>query len=111
MAYDEKLAKRLSGVFKRRKGASEKKMFGGVAYMLNGHMCCGIVKDMLVVRVGPEAYEEALKEKNVRPMDFTGRPMKGYVYVEPKGIESDDNLKSWTERGMKFVKTLQPKSS
>lgn len=109
MAYDEKLAERLGKIFKRRKGASEKKMFGGIAYMLNGHMCCGIVKDTLMVRVGPGAYEDALKEKHVKPMDFTGKPMKGYVYVEPQGIESDDDLKSWTDRGIKFVKTLPPK--
>lgn len=71
MAYDEKLAERLSKTFSRRKGAKEKKMFGGIAYIVNGHMCCGIVKDMLVVRVGPDAYEEALEEKHTRPMDFT----------------------------------------
>lgn len=109
MAYDEKLAERLSKVFRRRKNAAEKKMFGGIAYMVNGHMCCGIVKDMLVVRVGPDAYEEALEEKHTKPMDFTKRPMKGYVYVEPKGIKSDENLKYWIERGIKFVRTLTPK--
>ena len=109
MAYDEKLAERLSRAFSRRNGASEKKMFGGIAYMVNGHMCCGIVKDMLVVRIGPDAYDEALKEKHTRPMDFTGKPMKGYVYVKPKGIKSDENLKSWIERGIKFVRTLPAK--
>lgn len=109
MAYDEKLAERLRKVFMRRKGAVEKKMFGGIAYMVDGHMCCGIAKDMLVVRVGPDAYEEALKEKYVRVMDFTGKPMKGYVYVEAGGIKSDESLKSWIDRGIKFVKTLQLK--
>lgn len=109
MAYDEKLAERLSKAFRRRKGAAEKKMFGGIAYMVDGHMCCGVIKDMLVVRVGPGAYEKALEEKHTRPMDFTGRPMKGYVYVEAKGIKSDENLKSWIERGIKFIKTLPPK--
>ncbi len=109
MAYDEKLAERLSKAFRRRKGAAEKKMFGGIAYMVDGHMCCGVIKDMLVVRVGPDAYEKALEVKHTRPMDFTGRPMKGYVYVEAKGIKSDENLKSWIERGIKFVNTLPPK--
>lgn len=109
MAYDEKLAERLSAIFKIRKNVVEKKMFGGIAYMVGGHMCCGIAKVMLVVRVGPEAYEEALKEKYVREMDFTGKPMKGYVYVESGGIKSDEDLKSWIERGIKFVKTLPPK--
>lgn len=111
MAYDEKLAERLSAFFKRRKNIVEKKMFGGIAYIVGGHMCCGIAKEMLVVRVGPNAYEDALKEKHVREMDFTGKPMKGYVYVESKGIESDIELKSWIERGIKFVKTLPPKNA
>ncbi len=109
MAYNEKLAERLNKAFSRRKGAAEKKMFGGIAYIVNGHMCCGIQDNLLVVRVGPNAYEEALKEKYTRPMDFTGRPMKGYIYVEPKGCKSDEDLKSWIERGIKFVNSLPPK--
>lgn len=111
MPYDKKLAGRLGAIFKRRKNVVEKKMFGGIAYMVGGHMCCGIAKDMLVVRVGPDAYEDALKEKYVMEMDFTGRPMKGYVYVESKGIESDEELKAWVERGIKFVKTLPLKKA
>jgi TfoX/Sxy family transcriptional regulator of competence genes len=109
MPYDEKLAQRLSKAFSRRKGAAEKKMFGGIAYMVNGHMCCGIVDDLLMVRIGPDKYEDALEEKHTRAMDFTGRPMKGYVYVEPKGCKSDADLQSWIERGITFVKSLPPK--
>jgi len=110
MAYDKKLALRLTKAFSRRKGAVEKKMFGGIAYMVKGHMCCGVVDDLLMLRIGPDAYHEALKEKHTRPMDFTGRPMKGYIYVEPRGFKTDEALKSWIERGIKFVRTLPPKS-
>ena len=109
MAYDEKLALRLAKAFSRRKGAVEKKMFGGIAYMVNGHMCCGVVDELLMLHVGPDAYQDTLKEKHTREMDFTGRPMKGYIYVEPKGCKSDADLKSWIERGIKFIKTLPPK--
>ncbi len=109
MAYDEKLAERLTNAFSRRKGVTEKKMFGGVAYMLNAHMCCGVIDDLLMVRVGPDEYEKALKEKHTRPMDFTGRPMKGYIYVEPRGYKLDTDMKSWVDRGIKFVKSLPAK--
>ena len=109
MAYDEKAAERLRKVFSRRKGLTEKKMFGGVAFMLHGNMCCGVNEDLLMLRVGPDNYDGALKEKHTRPMDFTGRPMKGYIYVEPGGYKSDADLKSWIDRAAKFVKTLPPK--
>ena len=77
--------------------------------MLNGHMCCGVIDNLLMVRVGPGNYEAALNEKHTRPMDFTGKPMKGYIYVEPKGCKSDKDLEKWVDRGVKFVKTLPPK--
>ncbi len=109
MAYDEKVAERLSKVFGEHKGVAEKKMFGGIAYMYADHMCVGVINDMLMVRVGPEEYEKALSEAYVRPMDFTGRPMKGYVYVEPSGFKAEKNLKKWVNRGIRFVKTLPPK--
>lgn len=109
MAYDEKLAARMSNLLSKRKGGSEKKMFGGMAFMLNGNMCCGVIGDQLVARIGPEGYESALSESHTKPMDFTGRPMKGYVYVEPEGIESDKDLKNWIDRCVEFVSTLPPK--
>jgi len=109
MAYDEKAAQRLRKVFSRRKGVTEKKMFGGVAFMLHGNMCCGENEDLLMLRVGPDNYDESLKEKHTRPMDFTGRPMKGYIYVEPRGYKSEEDLRSWLDRAAKFVKTLPPK--
>ena len=109
MAYDEKVAQRLSIVFAGNKNVVEKKMFGGIAYMYKDHMCVGIVDDMLMVRVGLEQYESALSEKHVRPMDFTGKPMKGYVYVEPAGFKTQKNLVKWIDKGITFVKTLPPK--
>jgi len=109
MAYNEKVAGRLSKVFSEHKGVVEKKMFGGIAYMYRDHMCVGVIDDMLMIRVGPEQYEKALSEKHVKPMDFTGRPMKGYVYVEPAGFKTEKSLKQWIELGIEFVKTLPPK--
>lgn len=84
-------------------------MFGGLAFMVNGHMCCGIVGKDFVVRTGPEQYEEALSKPHARPMDFTGRPMRGLVYVGPEGYESARDLKAWIQRGLRFVRTLPPK--
>lgn len=109
MAYDEKIAERLSNVFSEHKDVKEKKMFGGIAYMFKNHMCVGVINDLLMVRVGPEQYEDTLSEDYVRPMDFTGRPMNGYVYVETAGFKTDKNLRKWVDRGIKFVKTLPPK--
>src|SRR5215468_1498140 len=99
MAYDEKLADRIRQAVGPRPDVTEKKMFGGVAFLLDGKMFVGIVKDDLMVRVGPERYEAALAEANVRPMDFTGRPMNGYVFVAPGGSRTEKAVKKWTDRG------------
>ena len=109
MAYDERLAKRIRRALSGREGLSEKKMFGGIAFMLNGNMCCGIVGDELMLRVGRERFEETLARPHARPMDFTGRPMKGMVYVGPEGIQSDAGLAAWLGRGIDFAATLPPK--
>lgn len=109
MAYDEKIAKRLSKVFSEHKDVKEKKMFGGIAYMFKNYMCVGVINDLLMVRVGPEQYEDTLSEDHVRPMDFTGRAMKGYVYVETAGFKTDNSLRKWVQKGIKFVETLPPK--
>lgn len=109
MAYDEKVAERLGKFFAEHRGVEEKKMFGGIAYMYRNHMCVGVINDMLMVRIGPEQYEKALSEKHVRPMDFTGRPMKGYIYVETAGFKTEKSLKKWVDLGIKFVKTLPAK--
>lgn len=109
MAFDEKLAGRIRAIFTGRKDASEKKMFGGIAFMLNGNMCCGVINDLLMARVGADRYEAALSLPHTRPMDFTGKPMKGYVYVEPEGYRQDVDLKIWIDRCVDFVSTLPGK--
>jgi TfoX/Sxy family transcriptional regulator of competence genes len=109
MAFDEKLADRIRDALNRRKGISEKKMFGGLCFLLNGNMVFGIVKDEIMVRVGPDQYERALKRKHCREMDFTGKPMNGYVYVGRDGIRRADSLKSWLELGLAFGRTLPRK--
>ena len=110
MAYDEALHLRMQRVVASRKDVSEKKMFGGVCFLLDDKMFCGIVNDELMVRVGLAAHEAALAEPHVRPMDFTGRPMAGYIYVEPEGLTTDKALKRWMEAGLKFVATVEKKA-
>ena len=109
MAYDEGLAERLRDAFTTRTDVIEKKMFGGIAFMVSGNMCCGVTGDDLMVRVGPEQHADALLLPQARPMDFTGRAMKGMVYVEQSGLDSDENLEAWVNRGLSFVTTLPPK--
>jgi len=110
MAYDEGVAQRLREAYPERVRAVEKKMFGGIAFMVSGHMSCGVVGDTLMVRVGPAQYEQALKKPHARKMDFTGKPLNGFVYVAPAGFESDGDLASWVRLSMNFVSTLPPKS-
>jgi TfoX/Sxy family transcriptional regulator of competence genes len=109
MAYDEKLAQRIREVLERRRGISEKKMFGGLAFLVNGHMACGVQGDDLMVRVGPDDYESALRKTGARPMDFTGRPLKGMVYVGPRGHRRAASLRAWVEQGLSYVRSLPPK--
>ena len=109
MAFDEGLAERIRELLKDRRGVAERKMFGGLAFMLNGHMLIGILGDTLMARVGPDSYAKALAQKHVRQMDYTGKPMKGYVYVAPEGFESDAALEGWIGRCAKFVQTLPAK--
>jgi len=109
MAYDEKLAERIRAVLSLGTNVREKKMFGGIAFILRGNMCCGVMNDLLMARVGPEQYEACLALPHVRPMDFTGKPRKGYVYVEPAGYKEDVDLKVWIDRCVDFVSTLPEK--
>ena len=109
MAYDENLARRVRQVLKGRRGISEKKMFGGLAFMVNGHMACGVIGEDLMVRVGPDAYDAALKKAGARPMDFTGRPMKGMIYVGPQGYRRKPSLEAWVKQGLSFARSLPPK--
>lgn len=100
MGYDDTLAERIRRALPTHPDVTEKKMFGGLAFLHRGKMFCGIVKDELMVRVGPEKYEEALRETHVRPMDFTGRPMKGHAFVESAGCRTDREVRHWVERAM-----------
>lgn len=109
MAYDQLLAQRVREILARRKGFAAKEMMGGITFLLNGHMCCGVEKDRLMVRVGPERYAEALARPHARPMDFTGRPLKGFVFVDPPGFKTDSGLRQWVLRGVEFVASLPPK--
>ncbi len=109
MAYDEGVAQRLREALSDEDDVVEKKMFGGIAFMHRGNMCCGVVGDELMVRVGADAYDTALREPHARPMDFTGRPMRGMLYVGTDGFESDEVLGAWLQRAMAFTKTLPPK--
>ena len=111
MAYDAGLAERLREALQSQRSISEKKMFGGMAFMSRGYMFIGIVGDVLMARVGPEYYHAALSRPHVREMDFTGKPMKGYVFVDPPGFESDSNLVDWVERCHRFVQSLPEKKT
>ena len=108
MAYDERLAERVRDILIGDPGLSERKMFGGLAFMLDGNMCCGIVGDRLMLRLGAELAEKALQRPHVHPMDFTGRPMTGMVYVAPEGLRGKA-LRSRVEQAAGFVRTLPPK--
>jgi hypothetical protein len=109
MAYDETLANRVRTLLTDQPGVTERKMFGGLAFMLQGNMCCGIVHDELMVRVGADQYGAALAQPHAREIDFTGRPMTGMVMVAQPGFESDVDLEAWVQRGVRFTTTLPAK--
>ena len=109
MAYDEELADRVRVVHADEAGLSERKMFGGLAFMVNGNMACGIVKDELMLRLGAEGADAALHEPHVREMDFTGRPLTGMVYVERAGLD-EAGLRRWVELAAAFARSLPPKA-
>ena len=104
MAYDPGLADRVYSILPRLTTFAEKKMFGGVAYMVNGKMCCGVVKSDLVLRLGPEGTDFALTQRHTRPMDFTGKPLKSMIYVEPAGTTSEEDLETWLRRAVDFAR-------
>jgi TfoX/Sxy family transcriptional regulator of competence genes len=109
MAYDEELAARIRTRMDDPLGVSERKMFGGIAFMVYGNMAVGIVGRDLMVRIGTDDYDRALAEPFVRAMDFTGKLLKGFIYVDADGIESDAQLDAWLDRARAFVSTLPPK--
>jgi TfoX/Sxy family transcriptional regulator of competence genes len=106
MSYDERLAARVRALLSGRRDVVEKRMFGGLCFMVNGAMCCGLTKTDFMVRVGPRDYENALAQPHARPMDFTGRPLKGMVYVSAQGLRNASVLAKWVERGLRFVLSL-----
>jgi len=109
MAFDEGLAERVRGLVNDEPSMSERKMFGGLCFMSHGNMCFGIVGSELMVRVGIGAYAEALALTHVREMDFTGRSMRGMVYVAEEGISEDEDLAAWLQRGLDHAGSLPPK--
>jgi TfoX/Sxy family transcriptional regulator of competence genes len=109
MAFNEALAERIRQAVARKKGIAERKMFGGIGFLLKGNMLVGVWKESLIVRLDPDEYDDALKEPFVKEFDITGRPMKGWVLVELGGIEDDQELKDWIGRAVKFIGKLPAK--
>ena len=110
MAYDEALADRVREVVSLRPGLSERRMFGGIAFMVGGNMACGVLGDEVIVRLGAEEGERALAEPHTRAFDFTGRPMRGFVVVGPEGTGDDGALAGWVDAGADFAASLPAKS-
>ena len=109
MAYDERLAARIRQLLEGRTDVIEKTMFGGVAFMVRGHMCAGIVKDDLMIRVGKDAYEDLVARPHARRMDFTGRPMTGFVFVAPAGVRTTAMLRGWLRHAIAHAESLPVK--
>lgn len=109
MAYDEDLARRIRAYLGARTELAERKMFGGLCFLVQGNMCCGPVREDLMLRLGNEGAEAALGEPGVRPMDFTGRPMRSMVFVAGKVLEDDAVLEAWLDRALTFALSLPPK--
>jgi TfoX/Sxy family transcriptional regulator of competence genes len=104
MAYDEKLANRIRELLLNKRSVEEKKMMGGLTFMVNNKMCVGILKDDLMARIDPEVYESALERRGCREMDFTGRPMKGFVFIDPEGTKSKKDLEFWIKLALDYNK-------
>lgn len=111
MAYDEQLALRIRNALAGNPAITEKKMFGGIAFLRHGLMFVGVSDSSVMARVGKASYADSLARKHVRPMDFTGRPMQGYVFIDAPGVKTEAQLRFWLERCEKFVATLPPKGS
>jgi hypothetical protein len=109
MAYDEALAARVRAALGDQQGVRERKMFGGIGFLLNGNMCCGVYKEDLILRLSAEEADGALSTPDVRQFDITGRPMTGWVLVAPAGTAGDERLRDWVDRALAFVSLLPPK--
>ena len=110
MAYNEKLAERVRAALAKRDDVVEKRMFGGIAFMVRGHMSCGIVASTLMVRLAPADADRLINEPHVRPMDFTGRPMRGFLYVDPAGTKTAAALRQWVERARAYAEAQPVKT-
>ena len=106
VAYSEQLADRTRAALVASRDLQERSMFGGLAFMVNGHMCCGIIGEELMVRVGPDLYESSLAQAHTREMDFTGKILKGMVYVGSEALGSERELGQWVQRGLAYISTL-----
>ncbi|MCJ7646179.1 TfoX/Sxy family protein, partial [bacterium] len=106
MACDQSLAQRIRAELNKLPGLQEKKMFGGVGFLVQGNMACGVHGEELIVRVGSQRYDEALSQPHTRPFDMTGRLMSGWVTVAPKGYETESDLRSWVRQGVEFARSL-----
>lgn len=109
MPFDDKLANRVRKILGEIDGLSEKKMFGGLCFLLNGNMALGLVNEDLMIRVRPDSYENMLSQPHVRKMDFTGKPLKGFLYIDEKGTETEKDLRKWVLKGVEFARLLPPK--
>lgn len=110
MAFDEALADRIRDILAPRSEVGERKMFGGIAFMVAGNMACGVIGDDLMLRLSAADAERALTEPHVRPMDFTGKPMKTAIYVDVEGTADDEALASWVDAGADYASSLPPKT-
>jgi len=110
MAYSEVLADRVRTLLSRKHRVAEREMFGGLAFMVRGHMCCGIQSEELMARVGPNRYVDALKWPGARPMDFTGKPMSGFVYVARGGLKTSSQLRRCVDASLAFALAMPPQS-
>jgi len=111
MAYDETLASRVRKILSSSVGFSERKMFGGLCFLFQGNMCCGVLKKELILRLDPGRAKELLSRQHTRPMDFTGRPMKGFVFIEAGGLDTERQLNDWVSMARSFAQNLPPKSA
>ena len=109
MPYSEKLAGRITKLLKPQKGVVEKKMFGGICYMLKDKMMAGIAKNELMIRCLPDKYESMLKKHHAREMDFTGKPLKGFLYIDDLGIKTEKQLQYWLDVGIEYALKSPPK--
>ncbi len=109
MSYDEGLAQRIRKLVADRSGLTEKKMFGGVSFLIQGNMACGVLKDEMIVRIDPEQHDAAVAKPHVRTFDYAGHPMQGWIFVGPAACASEVGLKEWVDTGIRYALSLSPK--